>query len=125
MWVTILCSMIAAAAAIVVAVIQAKGNKQKAKEQAETLAYRERKDKAEAAKEAEAERRRKADMEMQEARDKVLTTSANLSLVTSIAVAGGEVNGNVESAQKEYLAALDALDKVQGQLAREYLHLPS
>lgn len=117
--------MIAAAAAIVVAVIQAKGNKQKTKEQAETLAYRERKDKTEAAKEAEAERRRKADMEMQEARDKVLTTSANLSLVTSIAVAGGEVNGNVESAQKEYLAALDALDKVQGQLAREYLHLPS
>jgi len=114
---------VTAAGVILVAVINAKAARRQKAEKAETEAYRSQQEKKAAEDAAFAEQQRTDDLRMQKARDRVLMAAGNLSLVTSIAVSGGVVNGNVESAQKAYTEALDTLDAVQGDLARTYLHL--
>jgi len=118
----VLAAMIAAGSAVAVAIIQALGNRAAAQERRSTEAYRAKREQAEKERKDLEEQRRQADITMQEARDGIIVSAGNLSLVTSIAVSGGEINGNVEAAQKAYTESLDAFNSTQGDLARQYLH---
>lgn len=106
----ILCQAIMSAGLILVAVLQLRTEK-----------YRKKQDAARAVEKQQHEEQRKDDLGMSIAKGKVLATVGELANVTSIAVTGGHVNGNVEAAQKAYSTAIDEYNALQLAFSRKYL----
>jgi hypothetical protein len=98
---------------IIVAVLQLRAEK-----------YRKNKDKAEEAEKQVCAEQRTDDLEMSIAKGQMIAAAGELSFVTSLAVTGGHINGNVEAAQKAYTSASKAYQAQEAKLARKYLKAP-
>lgn len=105
----IVVELIGVAGLIVVAVLQVRAEQE-----------RKRRRKAEDERDKLAIEQRKADLEMGLINGKVLIASGELAYVTSLAVTGGQTNGNVEEAQQEFRKARKAYDSLEAELAERY-----
>lgn len=100
-WIQLAGAVITALSAIAVALISARANKDR-KQEAEEAEARKKKEAADAEKrkaaeaEAAARRERESRLSME-----MMSASIDLGIVTSLAVTGGHINGNVEAAQKK------------------------
>lgn len=92
-------ALVASIATVVVAVIEARANKERKKHESEIKAAESRSQERQKRREKES----RLSMEM-------MSASLELAYVTSIAVTGGHINGNVEAAQRKAKTAQDAYD---------------
>lgn len=82
---------------------------------------RKRRKQAEEARDKRHEEQRVDDMEMSVVKGRLMLSVGELAYVTSLAVSGGHTNGNVESAQHEFLESKKAYDALETRLAKKYL----
>ena len=90
--------------------------------QLRTEKYRKERDKKEKEDNILREEKEHDNLDLSLARGKLIKTNGELAYVTSLAVNGQHTNGNVEAAQKEYVAAAKTYDALESMMARKYLY---